>query len=215
MSRRSQEHSEGEFLWLVSLSDLMILLFVFFVVLFSFSAAHLEQRDFAHITEQMTGQRQEEVHALDKIQAHLLKWVVDKKLLDSIDVKQKEDALILEIKEQLLFPSGGYSLKEESRDLVGLIGKALENIPAPYRVGIEGHTDDEKVHTKQVEDNWELSARRAHSVLTALNLKPELLSRTVVMGYGEMRPIAPNRDSKGEPIPENQSKNRRVTIRIF
>jgi chemotaxis protein MotB len=215
MSRRNQQNSEGEFLWLVSLSDLMILLFVFFVLLFSFSVSRLDAKDFANITEQITGERAKEAQALDEIQARLLKWVVDKRLLDSIEVKQKEDSLILEIRERLLFPSGNFEMNEESRELVALIGNALRNVPAPYRVGIEGHTDDVQVHNKLVEDNWDLSAKRARSVLKALDLKPDLLVRAVVMGYGEMRPMAPNRRPNGEPIPENQSKNRRVTIRIF
>jgi len=41
--------SEDEFLWLVSLSDLMILLFVFFVVLFTFSYKKMTSSDFQKI----------------------------------------------------------------------------------------------------------------------------------------------------------------------
>ena len=37
MARIKKKEDSGEFLWLTSLSDLMILLFVFFVMLFSFT----------------------------------------------------------------------------------------------------------------------------------------------------------------------------------
>jgi chemotaxis protein MotB len=51
--------------------------------------------------------------------------------------------------------------------------------------------------------------------MEALNLSPELKKRTVLMGFGEMKPLAPNRDPSGKAIPNNQKKNRRVTVRIF
>ena len=214
--------SAGEFVWLVSLSDLMMLLFVFFVVLFSFSYKKLNISDFAHASEMISGQKPQatpldDVQAtpLDDVQAKLLKWVVNRNLLNSVEVVQKQDSLILQIKEKLLFGQGEYQLNDEGQQLVELISKAITNIPAPYRIGIEGHTDDTPRNGGQLHDNWELSAYRAHSVLTAMKLPPELLQRTVIMGYGEMDPLVPNRDDKGNPITANQATNRRVTIRIF
>lgn len=214
-SRASNKHSnDGEFLWLVSLSDLMILLFVFFVVLFSFSYRHLKQSDLEKMSKVLKGENTKTT--MDEIQANLLKWVVKKDLLDEVNVKQKEDALILEIKEKLLFASGKFELKSESFETIRLLGLALEKIPAPYRIGIEGHTDDSPMKTKNyIKDNWELSVRRAHTVLQALKLKPETAKRTVIMGHGSNKPLAPNRNAEGIPSPENQAKNRRVTVRIF
>ncbi len=212
--RKETTTSDGEFLWLVSLSDLMILLFVFFVVLFSFSYTKLDAQDFAKINAKFSGQTP--LSPLDEIQSRLLQWTVDKNLLDSVNVEKKKDALILEIKEKLLFSSGDFHLKGESKELVKLIGTALEKVPAPYRIGIEGHTDDMPLRKAgYVEDNWELSVRRAHSVLQALNFPPEQVERTVIMGYAHTRPLVANRDEKNVPIVENQGKNRRVTIRIF
>ena len=211
MRRRPGQHAqEAEFLWLISLSDLMILLFVFFVVLFSFTQTKLTEGDAAKIAATLSGHGAPTT--LDQIQTRLLKWVVDKKLLGAVDIVQNEDALVIEIREKVLFGSGEYSLKEGSRDTVALLGAALDKVPAPYRIGIEGHTDDTPVKGG---DNWELSVRRAHSLLLALRLAPEQAKRAVILGYGEMRPLAPNRDAGGAPIPENQARNRRVTLRIF
>lgn len=91
----------------------------------------------------------------------------------------------------------------------------MEIIPPPFQVGIEGHTDDVPISTAQIKDNWDLSSRRALAVRESLNLTEKLKGRTVVMAYGDTRPVAPNRTPAGEAIPENQSKNRRVTVRIF
>jgi chemotaxis protein MotB len=93
--------------------------------------------------------------------------------------------------------------------------KTLEAVPEGFQIGIEGHTDDTPIQTRQVADNWDLSSKRAMAVMHALALSPKLLKRTVLMAYGEMRPLVPNRSPAGLPLADNQSRNRRVTIRIF
>src|SRR5579863_2374275 len=95
-----RETNDGEFLWLISLSDLMMLLFVFFVVLFSFAAKKLSTEDYFRIKKAFSSQLAQGT-PMDAIQASLLKWVTDRKLLDAVNVVRKNDALILEIKEKL------------------------------------------------------------------------------------------------------------------
>ena len=187
----SASRDDGEFLWLVSLSDLMILLFVFFVAMFA-----MNQKK----TEIVAG-----VRPLDEIQKKILKWVVDKKLLDSVTVTQKEDAVILQIKEQILFRRGDFKVRAEAMDVLDGVGHALELIPPPFRIGIEGHADKSPARKNtQFTDNWDLSTRRALAVLRSLDLDDAVLKRTVVMGYGAMKPLT-----------EDERLNRRVTIRIF
>lgn len=207
------QDNEGEFLWLISLSDLMMLLFVFFVVLFSFSYQKLSSKDFQKMNAVIKGEKIE--NSLDKIQRKLLKWVVSKSLLEDVEIVQKEDSLIIQIKEKVLFPSGKYQLKESSFELVQLIGKALTQIPAPYRIGVEGHTDNNIMLVDNFDGNWSLSSRRALSVLKALQFQKETLKRVVLMAYGSQRPLVPNLDKKGRALLKNQAKNRRVTIRVF
>ena len=47
----------------------------------------------------------------------------------------------------------------------------------------------------------------AHQGMDAIRMK--------ATGYADIKPKAPNRDAQGNPIPENQSANRRVTLRIY
>lgn len=188
--------ADGEFLWLVSLSDLMILLFVFFVALFA-----INQKK----NEGLVGPR-----PLDQIQKKILKWVVDKKLLDSVTVTQKEDAIILQIKEQILFRRGDFKVRAEALDVLDGVGHALELIPPPFRIGIEGHADRTPARKNaRFDDNWDLSTKRALSVLRSLDLDDEVLRRTVIMGYGSTRPY------KSATAAVNEHLDRRVTIRIF
>lgn len=211
--RKPQENDE--FLWLMSLSDLMILLFIFFVVMFSFSFNKMKDSDFKKILASFKKEDQP-IDAVDKIQSNLNNWIQDQNLKDQISIqKNKDGSLEVQIKDQLLFHSGEFELKEKSAELMAMMALTLNKIPAPYQVGIEGHTDDIPIHSAKIQSNWELSAKRSLSFLTTLNLEPAMQKRTVLMAYGETRPLVPNRDPAGKPIPENQSKNRRVTIRIF
>lgn len=207
---KKNSKNEGEFLWLISLSDLMMLLFVFFVVMFSFSFQKLSATDRAALASQISSPT---AHPhLDTIQAKLLKWTVDQKLLENVEVVQKEDSLLIQIKEGLLFDSASYEIHETSVPWLEAVGSVLKMIPAPYRIGIEGHTDDRPLAKG---DNWQLSSFRALAVFRALKLEESQKERAVIMGYGPSKPVKPNRDAAGTTISENQQENRRVTIRIY
>lgn len=213
-SRRTNSNAEGEFLWLVSLSDLMILLFVFFVVMVSISYKKIRKSDFESFAASLRHETPPQT-PLDQVQAQVKKLVQDKALEKEVSVAQVDDAVLIAIREHVLFPSAEYRLSANGVSLLAQLAPILEKVPDPYRVGIEGHTDDVPVHSRAIEDNWALAAMRAHSVLHALQLSPNLLKRTILMSYGEMQPVAPNRAPSGEAIEQNRSKNRRVTLRIF
>lgn len=206
--------SEAEFLWLVSLSDLMILLFIFFVVLFSFTAKKASKADYQEMAATLRNEAPPE-KTIDKLEKQFQQWVKDQDLSQQIDVKKKDDAILIDIKDKILFASGEATPHEEGLDVIHEFAALLNKVPKEYRIGIEGHTDDVPIHTSLIQDNWDLSAKRALAVLYALELPPTVLKRTVLMAYGDNNPIAQNRTPAGEPIPENQSKNRRVTVKIF
>jgi chemotaxis protein MotB len=204
----------GEFLWLVSLSDLMILLFILFVVLFSASYKKMKQSDFARVAASLRNEAPKQ-DPIQKVKDDLSKWVDEHKLQDKVAVELEDDAVLLQIKDKLLFQSGDSAILPRGVMTVRSLGDTLKTIPVGYHIGIEGHTDDDPIHTSTIDDNWDLSSKRSMAVMRALRMEPQLLKRTVLMAYGEMKPLVPNRDKSGKPIPENQSRNRRVTLRIF
>jgi len=76
-------------------------------------------------------------------------------------------------------------------------------------VQIDGHTDDQGSDAL----NLDLSQRRAASVAAVLTpLLADLPVELKAQGFGETRPRVPNLDANGQPIPENQARNRRVEI---
>ena len=205
---------DDEFLWLMSLSDLMILLFIFFVVLFSFTYKKVKNVDMSRIAEIMRTGKASETPA-EKLQKKMEEFTKTEKLDQLIEVVRDEDTVRLEIKDKVLFSSGDYIPTEAGVTVLQKLSKILETVPKEFQIGIEGHTDDVPLKGASIRDNWELAARRSLAVFYVMNLTPEILKRSVVMAYGDQRPLVPNRDPAGNSIPENQAKNRRVTVRIF
>jgi chemotaxis protein MotB len=211
--RRRPEDS-GEFLWLMSLSDLMILLFILFVVLYSFSYKKLKETDYARIVATLSNKPLPK-SPVDEAQQQVSNWVKQEALQDQISIVKKDEAVYIEIKDKVLFSSGEYRLSDEGIKRLKSLARTLEKTPEKLKLGIEGHTDDVPMSTKDVRDNWELSAKRALHVLYALELSPGLLKRTSVIAQGEMNPLVPNLDKSGNPLHENRNRNRRVTLRLF
>lgn len=214
MFKRRRPIDSGEHLWLTSLSDLMILLFCTFVVLFSFTYKKLKAQDFQKIVAALAN-KPPPPNPINEVKQKLSQWVAEQKLLDQIDVVKGEDSVVVEIKDKVFFESGAFALSDEGKKRIRSLAGTLLKLPNQYHIGIEGHTDDIPIHTKEVQDNWELSSKRALSVLYALEFDSKTNTRISVIARGETQPLVPNRDASGTPIPENQSKNRRVTFRIF
>jgi chemotaxis protein MotB len=210
----AEKADDGEFLWLVSLSDLMILLFVFFVVMFSFAAKKLKQADLKQMVAEITN-KPAPPNPIIQVGENFKKWVADQKLNQLVDVQRKNDSVVMEIKDQLLFNSGEFSLKQDGVRVAQSLRLLLSKVPPPFKIGIEGHTDDSPLYSSTIRDNWELAGKRALSVFYSLNLDAATQRRIVIMSLGPMDPLVPDRDSHGNAIPQNQAKNRRVTLRIF
>ena len=79
------------------------------------------------------------------------------------------------------------------------------------RVTIEGHTDS--IGTAAY--NQKLSERRAAAVKRYLVSKGVSANRLDTVGYGESRPIAPNKTPKGRDNPEGRAMNRRAELKVL
>ncbi len=113
------------------------------------------------------------------------------------------------------FASGAAILTDSGQSILGsLLGRLQSPEFAAYRITVEGHTDDEPIGSTQFPSNWELSAARAAAVVRFLVEQGVSASRLRAAGYADTRPLAPNRDAAGNPIPANQAMNRRVVIEL-
>jgi chemotaxis protein MotB len=122
-------------------------------------------------------------------------------------VRRSEFWIEVEIKTDILFPSGSAQLAPYSADVIQRLGGALAPFPNPIRV--EGHTDNKPIKTVAFFSNWELSAARAGSVVRVLQSQGVDPARLAVIGYGEQRPVQSNDTEQG------RNANRRVVVVIL
>jgi chemotaxis protein MotB len=124
-----------------------------------------------------------------------------------VTVRRSEFWIEVEIKTDILFPSGSAQLGTNAVDVIQRLGGALAPFPNPIRV--EGHTDNKPIKTLAFFSNWELSAARAGSVVRVLQGQGVDPARLAVIGYGEQRPVQSNDTEQG------RNANRRVVVVIL
>ena len=127
---------------------------------------------------------------------------------EDIKVEVRGDKVHVSIADRLLFASGSARLGEQSQDIINKIALVL-NDHSEMDVMVEGHTDDVPIEGSCVKDNWDLSVRRATTVVRTLQdeylVAPE---RLTAAGRSEYAPIADNGTEGG------RRTNRRTEIVI-
>ncbi|MEO0728027.1 MAG: OmpA family protein [Bacteroidota bacterium] len=127
---------------------------------------------------------------------------------DDIKVEVRGGKVHVSIADRLLFSSGSARLGDQSQDILNKIALVL-NDHNELDVMVEGHTDDVPIDGSCVKDNWDLSVRRATTVVRTLQdeylVAPE---RLTAAGRGEYAPVAGNDSESG------RQTNRRTEIVI-
>ena len=131
-------------------------------------------------------------------------------VLKDLGAKITEHEVRIELDADVLFDFDQYNLRPEAADSlrkVGEVAKSYGNSP----VLIEGHTDSKGSHPY----NMTLSENRAASVKNWLVQNAGVsASRLTARGWGETKPVAPNKKPDGSDDPVGRQKNRRVEITI-
>lgn len=127
-----------------------------------------------------------------------------------INIKVDKGVVYIDISDKLLFKSGKFDVTDQAKTVLGKVATVLKNQP-DIEFMVEGHTDNVPYKGGgQLLDNWDLSVKRATSVVRILQnqygLDPAKMSAA---GRGEYSPLAPN-DS-----PESKAANRRTRIVIL
>jgi chemotaxis protein MotB len=133
-----------------------------------------------------------------------LKSLVDAEL---VAVRRHEFWLEVEIRTDILFPSGVATLSNAAYPALDALATTLSKYPNPLRV--EGHTDNRPINTRYYPSNWELSSARAASVVHRFARSGISPARLSVIGFGEFRPAQSNDTAAG------RNANRRVIIVIL
>lgn len=128
---------------------------------------------------------------------------------EDVDVSIDKTVVMINISDELLFNTAGYRVSSKADNLLKKLADVINSEPS-MEVMVEGHTDSRTINTPLFEDNWDLSVKRATSIVRELqneyNVNPKQL---IAAGRSSYLPLVEN-DSK-----ENMAKNRRTKIVIL
>lgn len=124
-----------------------------------------------------------------------------------LTVEQRNGKVYVSMENKLLFSSGSWAVNAEGKKAVQQLGAVLALNP-DIAVLIEGHTDNVPYGgTGQLTDNWDLSTKRATSIVQILreNSGIDPFNLTAA-GRGEYSPVTSNATAEGK------AKNRRIEV---
>lgn len=125
---------------------------------------------------------------------------------DDVNIDIDQTVVMISVSDKLLFNTGSYRINTKADPLLQKLAEVINAEPS-LQVMIEGHTDPRTISTGVVQDNWDLSVKRATSIVRKLqedfNVAPE---KMIAAGRASYMPLVDN-DS-----PENMAINRRTRI---
>lgn len=131
--------------------------------------------------------------------------------LDDKDVEIKVDKTVvfINLSDKMLYDLGKYNIKPRAKEVLGKIAAIVKSRPE-LDVMVEGYTDNKPISTNCMDDNWDLSVKRATSVVRVLQndygIDPNKL---IAAGRGEYNTLASNDTEEG------RATNRRTRIIIM
>ena len=138
-----------------------------------------------------------------------LKGVLGNMADEDIEINVEKGVVYVSISDKLLFRSGSFSVNNAAKEVLGKVAKVINDKPE-LEFMVEGHTDNVPIKVEGTQDNWDLSVRRATSIVRILQkdfgVAPE---RMTAAGRGEYKPVADNDSSAG------RAKNRRTRIVVL
>jgi len=223
--RRPVPAETGNEIWLLTLSDLLMLLLIFFVLLF---AVILHQQSPAVATPSLSTPPKPVVEtpsatphpppreavpdlpppkATVSLEADLAGLLTENQAVQGVTVERRFQSVIMTFPERIMFDSGKSQLQGAVEPLLEKVALFILDHP-DVSIEIHGHTDDRPISNQRFPSNWELSADRATQVAKALVHLGTDPSRLSVRGFGEYRPLVANDSDL------NRLKNRRVEVQF-
>ena len=209
--------------WLTTFNDMVTLLMVFFVLLFTMGSLDVKRfKSFQNALQSAMGVLHEGQHApvglisereKPDVQAAAVEQdsLEDQKQFDQLEKTQGLEAqytprgIKLTLDDNLLFNSGSATITAAGLNLLNKVSRVVR--PIGRHIRVEGHTDNVPIATQRYPSNWELSTHRAINVVKYFihrgRIEPHFLS---AVGYGAAKPRVTNNSNI------QRARNRRVEI---
>jgi chemotaxis protein MotB len=202
--------------WSIPWSDLMMTMFIFFAIMFTYHAALKEVPS----NERPSNQTQHSMVVPNRDKdsfgmggetfRHMYDLTKDTlsheslRSFASVDLVPDKAVRII-LTGDLLFDTGMASLKGSAKNSLKEIAEILRK--TPYMINLVGHTDDRPIQTEQFPSNWELSTTRACKVARFLIDEMHIpAEKFYISGHASYQPLKPNDGGKDRAV------NRRVEI---
>jgi chemotaxis protein MotB len=126
-----------------------------------------------------------------------------------INIKVDKGVVFIDISDKLLFKTGSYDVTDRAKEVLGKVATVLKNQP-DIEFMVEGHTDDVPFSRPPLVDNWDLSTKRATTVVRMLQKQYGMdPAKMAAAGRAEHHPIADNSNEAG------RAANRRTRIVVL
>jgi len=125
-----------------------------------------------------------------------------------IEVNVEKGVVFISIADKLLFKTGSYTVSERAKEVLGKVATVVNGKPN-FECMVESHTDNVPYSKDPLIDNWDLSVKRATSVVRVLEELGVSSSKLIAAGRGEFQPLVPNDTA------ENRATNRRTRIVVL
>ncbi|MFK7871709.1 MAG: flagellar motor protein MotB [Oligoflexales bacterium] len=202
---------KGEALWLMSFSDMALVLLCFFVLMISVMKP--DKQKYESVKEGIKQTEELDKESLQALAEKLKKVIKKRKLDHAAGVEYDSDGLRIEFKDGVLFASGSSKSNPEYRKMVRGVLKIISRVGKRYRMIIEGHTDDVPIRGNPLfPSNWELSASRGFSLMRSFHRLGIEDRRISVVAYAHTRPKVSIQGLKGKDLRKARSANRRVVV---
>ena len=220
--------------WLATFGDLMSLLLCFFVLLLSMST--MDAKKIAEAVGSLAGSMgvmeggtivktskekgsptSQSPTAANNMDKQISQAIAEFKELsqnangNAISLEEGEEGFLIHLPADITFKSGSAEIANTDSILfLKRLALIIKSLDSDVQVQVRGYTDNvPPPRTSIYQDNWELSAARAITVVKELIKNRVQPTRLSAAAYGEFHPIATN------ATPAGRAKNRRVDIVFF
>jgi len=126
-----------------------------------------------------------------------------------ININVEKGVIMISIADNLLFKSGSYDVSYKAKGVLAKVAKVINSKP-DFECMVESHTDNVPYKGSVLLDNWDLSVKRATSIVRVLQSDLGVSPKQLIpAGRSSYIPLVDN-DS-----PANRAKNRRTKIIIM
>lgn len=122
-----------------------------------------------------------------------------------LTVTNKNGKVYVSMENKLLFQSGSWAVGTQGKNAVVKLAQVLVD-NTDVEVLIEGHTDNVPYNGNTIQDNWDLSVKRATAIVRILEDNQVNPQQITAAGRSKYIPVNDNTSSEG------RAKNRRIEI---